>query len=211
MQIDRLAVIGCLLLFPAFAQSADFTAIPSDQATTIAQKLLQQTAKIDKPQIRVEGVADKANGVHIPKQFGVLIVPQKDLKESQELAAQFKTEKGASLAYLFLHNVLPIADGKPLAANRLRSVTIDDQGASHKVHVFLLAVRQLADDDYRLHVYGQDPTPIVDAKFAEGAGPGPEPVAVELKDVNHTTRQGKIVVTVFGRFQAGFQAGSAGE
>src|SRR5262249_10571088 len=125
--------------------------------------------------------------------------------ESEELAAKFKETKGASLAYLFLYHLTPVINGSGADLSRLYSVKLpDDDGQEHTVHVLLLAVRQLSDEDYRLYAYGHDDKPLVDARFAEGTGPGPEPTAVEIKEVNEQTEQGKLIVTVFGKYQASF-------
>jgi hypothetical protein len=192
--------------------AADLESIPQDQAKAIGEKLSEEAGKIDNLKFKIDADTDKANGFHVPKKLGALIVPQKDLKESEELAAKFKMDPGASLAYLFIFKVAPVIDGKKIDTSLLHSTSIkDDQGNEHAVQVLLLSVRQLADDDYRLYGFGKDAKPIIDAKFAEGTSTGPTPVAVELKEVNDTTREGKVVVTVFGKFQASFQAGYTGD
>lgn len=207
MKSRSLSVILGLLLLLDSARAADFESIPSDLAQQLATKISEDASKIDKLKFKVDADAEKANGFHVPAKVGALIVPQKDLKESEELAAKFKMDPGASLAYLFVYHLTPLVDGKPLNSDRFHSVTFtDENGGQHNLNLLLLSVRQLADDDYRLYVFGKDATPLVDVKFAEGTGPGPTPVAVEIKDVNETTREGKIVVTVFGKYQASFQA-----
>lgn len=201
-------LVVCLVL-PVLAAVVDgLEPIEPDMAHRFGKILSDEADKITKPQIKITADPDKANGVHAPEKAGILVVPQKDLKESEELAEKFKTEKGASLAYLFLYNIVPVIDGQPVDASRLRSVELaDDNGTKHKVYVLLLAVRQLSDEDYRLHAYGQDEKPLVDAKFSEAAGPGTDPVAVEVKDVNEATHQGKLVLTAFGKYQASFTCG----
>ena len=186
----------------------DLSPIEPELAKKFGKLLADQAAKFEKPQVKVEADADKANGVHVPEKVGVIIVPQKDLKESEELAAKFKAEKGTPLAFLFLYNVTPVIDGKPVDPSKIRSVKItDESGTDHTVYCMLLAVRQTSDDEYRLYAYGHDDKPLVDAKFSEGTRPDNEPVAVEIKDPNEQTHQGKLVVTVFGKYQASFTVG----
>ncbi|MBI3462501.1 MAG: hypothetical protein HY000_05485 [Planctomycetes bacterium] len=200
------AVVSLKCAAPAVPE--DVTPIDSEQARAIAARLVQEANKFDKPQIKIDADPQKANGVHSPDKLGIMVVPQKDLKESEELSAKFKTEKGASLAYLFMYHVVPVIDGKPVETSQLRSVKlIGDNGTEHIVYVLLLAVRQPADDDYRLHAYGHLDKPLVDAKFAEVSASGPEPVACDIKEPNDQTKQGKLVVTVFGKYQASFQCG----
>jgi hypothetical protein len=86
-----------------------------------------------------------------------------------------------------------------------------DDGRNVTVHLLQLSVRQLAEDDYRLYGYGREGGPVVDVRFSEGAGPGPEPVAVEIKNVDEASREGNVVVTVFGKYQAQFRAAYTGD
>ena len=112
------------------------------------------------------------------------------------------------MAYLFTYNVVPVIDGKAADVKHLRTVSVNDEdGVKRTIFVHLLAVRQVADDDYRLYVYGADKKPLVDARFSEGTGSELEPVAVRVKDADHGKKQGTVVVTVFGRFEASFRAG----
>ncbi len=198
------AAIWCLMLSISLAE--DLEAIETDLARSIAKGLIEQTDKIQKPQIKIDADVQRANGIHVPGKVGIIIVPQKDLKEGEELAEKFKSEKGASLGYLFMYHIVPVINGKAIDANQLRSVTIaDGDGKEHKVHVLLLAVKQMADDDYRLQAYGVGDQVLLDAKFSEASGSATEPVTVAIHDRNESTRQGKLAVTVFGKYQAGFQ------
>jgi hypothetical protein len=204
--IWTLLVLSALFV-PAFVVAQELEAIPEEHVRKMAPSLIEQAGKFEY-KIKIDADVEKANGFHLPKKLGALIVPQKDLKESEELAAKFQNEPGASIGYLFLFHLVPIVDGKRADASRLKTVTVADKdGGQHTIHVATLAVRQLSGDDYRLHVYGTDAKPLIDAKFAEGIGPGPVPVAVELKNPNEAKKEGTVVVTVFGKYQATFQAG----
>ena len=90
--------------------------------------------------------------------------------------------------------------------SELRTVTYtEDNGTDHAIYCLLLAVRRVAEGDYRLHVYGHGEEPLVDAQFSEGAGPGHLPIAVEIKEIQED--EGKLVVTVFDKYQASFKVG----
>lgn len=204
-------VLGFAFL-PTMAAAVEFEAINPELAQPLATKLSEDASKIEKLKFKVEGDSEKANGFHIPSKVGALIVPQKGLKESEELAAKFKMDPGASTAYLFMYHMVPVVEGKRVELNRLHSVAFtDNDGGQLSVQLLCLSIRQLADDDFRLYVFGQDAKPLLNVKFAEGTGPGAMPVAVELKDPNETTREGKMVVTVFGKYQASFPVGYTGE
>ena len=204
-----LAFFSVLSLSGMAGYRDDLEPVGKELAQKDGKQLSDEAAKFEKPQVKVEADPEKANGVHVPAKVGVLVVPQKGLEPNEELAAKFKTDRGASLAFLFLYNITPVIDGKPVDGSQLRSVKLtDDSGTEHTVHVLLLAVRQLADEDYRLHAYGHEDKPLVEARFSEGSpGQVPEPVAVDIKDPNVSTHQGKLVITVFGKYQASFTVG----
>lgn len=197
-----------MVLVPTLLSAQDLESIPADEARAFGARLVELAGKLDAPQVKIVANAEQANGVHVPDKVGVLIVPQQDLKETEELAESFKSDPGAPLGYLFAYHIVPLVDGQRVEASRLRTVKLTgDDGTQHSIQVLLLAVRLLGDDDYRLHVYGKDPKPLIDAKFAEGTGPGAEPLAVEIKNTDEQTREGTVVVTVFGKYQASFRAG----
>ena len=202
--------LAVYLVSPSLVMGDDLESLPLEAAQKYGALLAEQADKIEKPQVKVQANAEKANGVHVPEELGLLVVPQQDLEENEELVAKLNAESGTPLGYLFALRVVPIVNGERIDASRLRTVTISDEGggAAAEVFVLLLAGRQLAEDDYRLYVYGKDKKPLVDAKFSEGSGPGPEPLAVEVKDVNEESRQGKVVITVFGKYQASFHGGA---
>lgn len=200
-----LSALG-FMLPGAVVTADDLQAIGKDDAQRFGKILSEAAAKLEKPQVKIDGDADKAVGLHAPEKLGMLLVPQKDLKESEELEEKFKADTGASLAYLFLYHLVPVIDGQPVDGSRLRSVTLTgDNGESHTVHVLLLSVRKIGEDDYRLYAYGHEDKPLIDTQFAEGTGPGDLPIAIEVKDKDEVNHQGKIVLTVFGKYQAGFK------
>ncbi|MGE0757114.1 MAG: hypothetical protein AB7F89_03595 [Pirellulaceae bacterium] len=209
--MSRLLLLA-LCCLPTALWGAGPESIPSDFAQAIATRLVAEIAKIDQPQVKVDPAASQANGVHVPRKMGALIVPQKDLQESAELAAKFQQPPGAALGVLFLYNVVPVAQGQKLDASRLRSVTIrDEQGKEHAGHALLLAVRQPAADDYRLHGYGAGTEPVLEAKFSTGTTTVSGPLVLEVKDAQEATREGTVVLTVFGKYQATFRAAYTGD
>jgi hypothetical protein len=204
--------LGALIVWStAPLKTDDLEPIPPEIIAKVAKRLADDAAKFDNPQIKIEPDVDKANGLHKPQKAGLLVIPQEDLKEGEELAAKFKTERGAALALLFCYKIVPVIEGKPVDASQLREVKFtDDEGGEHIIHVLLLSVRQLDGDEYRLHAYGHMGKPLIDAKFAQtGDGTGPQPVAVTVKDVQD--RDGNVVITAFGKYQASFKATYTGE
>lgn len=200
----------CLMNLSLAVSAQDLEAIPSELAQGIGKLLAAEASKLEKQPVAISADSDKANGLHVPEQAGVLIVPQKDLKETEELAAQFKAEKGAPLGYLFLYHVMPIVKGQPVDSSHLSTIKITpDDGQTRTVHVLSLAVKQLSEDDYRLLVYGNGDKPLFDTKFSEGTADVPQPVGLSVKDKDDSAHQGTLVLTVFGKYQASFRAGHA--
>lgn len=186
----------------------DLVPIEPEMARKFGKLLSDEAAKIEKPQVKVEADPEKAVGVHSPTKAGLLVVPQKDLIESAELDAKFDGERGAPIANLFLYHISPVVEGKPADASALRTVTVkDDDGNSHTINHLFLAVKRVAADDYRLQAYGHQDKPIVDAKFMQITDTGMGPITVGVKDLDEVTKQGSIVITVFGKFQATFRGG----
>ena len=206
--VRSLLAAALFVVAPAAISAQDLESIPAEQVHDIGQALLEQVGKGEPLAVKIEADVTKANGVHVPKKLGLLLIPQKDLAESEELAAQFKTESGAPLAYLFCYRVVPVLDGKLVAADRLRTVKLsDNRGNEHTAYVFALAARQLADDDYRLWVYGAGNKPLVDVPFSEGKTTESGPVVVEIKRPDEAQMQADVAITVFGKYQATFRAG----
>jgi len=205
-----LAVVALFLLTPSAVLAQGLEPMSGEEAEKIAARLCELAKEIEEPQIKISPDLDQANGVHVPRELGLLVVPQKGLEESEELAAKFKTDLGAPVAYLFAYRVVPIVEDEAIESEKLRTLKLDDDGDHVEVYVYLLAVRQLAGDDYRLQAYGSGKEPIIDARFAQAAGSGSQTVTVEIKDVDTDKHQGTAVVTVFGKFQAQFRVGHEG-
>jgi hypothetical protein len=204
----RLIALAVVFILPAALAGQELRRVSSDEAQAYAQRLVELADKIDKPQVKIDADTSKANGIHVPDALGLLAVPQRNLQESEELAAQFKTEAGAPLGYLFSYRVLPVVDNQLIPADRLQTIQVtDDQGRDHTVYVFPMVVRQLSGDDYRLRLYGKEAKPLVDTKFSMATSSHEDPVAVDIKDPDESTRQGNVVITVFGKYQASFRAG----
>ena len=200
-------VAVCLFAWPLItvmtAAAEELESIGADAARRIAERLSEEAKKIQNPQVMIAPDFEKAQGVHRPGEAGVLIVPQKGLKEGEELDA-VKQESGAGLAFLFTYRIVPVVKDAPVQAKRLHAVTFTSgDGNQIKIHCMLLAVRQVSEDDWRLYVYGSEKKPLIDVPFRDGSGLGHKPLAVEIKTIRDS--QGELVVTVFDKYQASFK------
>lgn len=168
-----------------------------------AQVLAEAAEKIEKPQVKVAGDIEKACGVH-KEQVGLILVPQKDLK-AEDIPEAVNSDPGAPLAHLFMSKgFTPVIDGKPLDKAKLRTVKFTGQdGTEQEVLYLALAARHTDDDVWHLYGYGAEEKPCVDAQIGEGAGPGTQPLALEVKDLEDNT--GTAYVTIYDRFQCSFK------
>jgi hypothetical protein len=206
------------VLAGAFAGSTlaqeELEPIERETATKFASRLSELAGRIEKPQVNIDAEPDKAVGLHRPRRAGVLVVPQKDLKEenadNEATKAAVKSENGAPLGYLFLYRIVPVHEDKPISTEKLRAVELtDDEGNVRPVTALLLSVKNVGEDDWRLLIFGADKKPIVDAKFVEGKGNGDLPVGIQVTDVKDN--EGTVVITVFDKYQAKFRAAYQGE
>jgi hypothetical protein len=170
-------------------------------AQAFAQALIEVADKVDKPQLKVEGDVEKACGVHLD-QVGLIVVPQKDMSPDND---KVNSDPGAPVAHLFMSHVFtPIIDGKPVDASKIRTLTFSGQdGNDHKVNYLILAARHTEDDAWHLYAYGSGDKPLIDAPIGEGTGPGTQPLALEVKDLDKN--EATAYLTFFDQYQATFK------
>ncbi len=196
-----IAALAACGLIASKAVAEDLEILDSQIASAFAQALNDATAKIEKPQVKIDADIDKATGVH-KEQTGILLVPQKDITPENEAV---NSDPGAPLAHMFMSmNFTPIIDGKPVDPSKLRTLTFQGQdGNDHKAYYLALAARHTDDDVWHLYGYGSDSKPLLDIQIGEGTGPGTEPLALEVKEFENN--QGTAYITIFDRYQCNFK------
>lgn len=189
----------------AVALAEDLEVLDPQIAQAFAQALVTEAEKIEKCQVKVQADNEKACGVH-REMAGLILVPQKDLSpDTAATSEEVNKDPGAPVAHLFMsQGFSPVIDGKPLDAAKLRSIKVmSPDGQEINVSYLALAARHTDDDVWHLYAYGTDEKPILDVQIGEGAGPGTQPVALEVKDLEDNT--GTAFVTLFDRFQCSFK------
>jgi len=196
-----IVALGACVWGTSSAMAEDLEVLDPQIAQAFAQALTEAAGKIEKPQVKIDGDVEKACGVHMD-QVGLIIVPQKDITPENEAV---NSDPGAPLAHLFMSpGFVPVIDDKPIDASKLRSLTFAGQdGAEHKVNYLALAARHTDDDAWHIYAYGADEKPLLDIAVGEGSGPGTQPLALEVKDLEDNT--GTAVVTIFDQYQASFK------
>ena len=196
-----IVALGACVWGTSSAMAEDLEILDPQIAQAFAQALTEAAGKIEKPQVKIDADVEKACGVHLD-QVGLIIVPQKDITPENEAV---NSDPGAPLAHLFMSpGFAPVIDDKPVDVAKLRSLTFAGQdGAEHKVNYLALAARHTDDDVWHLYAYGADEKPLLDIQVGEGSGPGTQPLALEVKDLENNT--GNAVITIFDQYQASFK------
>jgi hypothetical protein len=185
----------------ASARAEDLEVLDSQIAQTVAQVLVEAAEKVEKLQVKVEGDVEKTCGVHRDR-TGILLVPQKDIKPENDAV---NSDPGAPLAHMFMSEGFTLViDGKPVDAAKLRTLNVaGPDGNEIKVHYLTLAARHTDDDAWHLYAYGTGEKPLLDVAIGQGAGPGTQPLALEVKEFDDNA--GTAYVTIFDQFQTNFK------
>jgi hypothetical protein len=197
------AVLSVATLGAASAVAEDLEILDPQISQAFAQFLTEVADKIEKPQVKVEGDIEKACGCH-REQVGLIIVPQKGLKP-EEISDAVNSDPGAPVGHLFMSmGFAPMVDDKPLDAAKMRTLPFTGQdGTEQKVRYLTLAARHTDDDVWHLYGYGTEEKPVLDVQIGEGTGPGTQPLAIEVKDIENNT--GTCYVTIFDLYQTSFK------
>ncbi|NOY41113.1 MAG: hypothetical protein GXP26_04660 [Planctomycetes bacterium] len=193
-----------LLACSPVAVAENLSGLDASTAQTYAQHLVEKMADVEGQQVKVVADPTLAQGLGADGE-GVILVPAEGFKEGEE-NPEVHTEKGAGLALLFMSpRFNPVIEGKPIAQDKLHTISYSDgDGEEKKATCLILAIRNIAGDDWRLYAYGKDAKPLVDSKFGESFAESEGPLAI---DADTTDEESSLVVTVFGKYSASFEIG----
>ncbi|MCA9229361.1 MAG: hypothetical protein KDA57_01810 [Planctomycetales bacterium] len=183
----------------------EFNRLEDFVAQVYAQHFVEKMGEVEGQQIVVEADAELARGLAEGDE-GLILVPVKDLKED-EINPDVNTEKGGSLAYLFMSpRFNPIVEGKAVAQDQLHTITfMDESGEEKEATCLILAVRRVDEENWRLYAYGKAAEPLVDSQFKESYEEADSPVAISASSKGE--KENTLVVTVFGKYAASFEIG----
>ena len=140
----------------------------------------------------------------------MILVPQKDLS-AENIPDGVNSDPGAPMGHLFMSKGFsPVIDGKPLDRAKLRTLKFTGQdGNEQEVSYLALSARHTDDDVWHLYGFGSEEKPVLDVQIGEGAGPGTQPLAIEVKELEND--MGTCYVTIYDRFQCSFKLNYKGE
>lgn len=145
-------------------------------------------------QIETHGDATRAVAVR-GEGGGAMVIPDKDLT-ADKLAKLGKDV--VPIGQLWLRKWVPVADGKPVAANKNRIVTVKADGKDRPMPVLLLGIRK-AGTEHELVVYAKDVDPvfILPLKKVEFV----QEIPIDLEWERGEKNVDKLTMTVLGKFQ----------
>ncbi len=199
-----LSALVAYAISAAPASAMDLEILDPQIAQAFAQALCESADEIEDLQVKVEPDLEKACGVFmdVGEPVGLIIVPQTDITPENEAV---NSDPGGAAGHLFMSKgFAPVIDDKPVDDSKMRTITFEGQdGLEQKVSYLTLAVRHTDDDTWHLYAYGTDKKPLLDVEIGEGVGPGTQPIALEVKDMEDGT--GTAYVTFFDMYQTNFK------
>lgn len=186
----------------AATMAEDLDELDPQIAQAFAEGLVEEAEALENLPLKVEGDIENATGVN-RELIGLILVPQKELTP-ENIPDAVNEDPGGPLGHLFMSKgFAPVVDGKPLDASKMHTLKITGQhGEEQEVSYLSLAARHTDDDVWHLYGYGAGDKPVLDVQIAEGIGPGTQPIALEVRDIEEDT--GTCYVTIFDLYQTSF-------
>ena len=130
--------------------------------------------------------------------YGGMVLPETKLRA--EVFAKAGKE-AAPVGQLWLLKLVPLSDGQPVPASKLRMVEVKSEDARATVPCCALRVRKSADGELELLVYGKDKEPVLRAPMRAVSRQQEDPIEMtaERKDDG-----GHITMRFLGKYEATF-------
>lgn len=147
----------CALLFLSImGLAAGQDRLPQEDTEKYARLCVEGFGKPFDAQIETQGDAARAIAVR-GDGGGAMVIPDKELTSDQLK----KVGKDVMpIGQLWLRKWVPVANGKPVPADKNRVVTVKLDGKDRPMPVLLVGIRK-AMTDHELVIYAKDPEPIL--------------------------------------------------
>lgn len=186
----------CLSLLGAvaWAQSLNLKPIPADILARRAKPLAEAATKVTDAPVGCVADETKITGLYAPGPVAVFLMGDKKLSEDVIKKAG---KEPVPVALLFFISLAPTANGQPLAADKLRTVTVKGQeGEERKLSLLHLAVVN-EGGQHRLQFYAKGKQPLLDAPLTTARGS--EVVDIHSKPAE---KGAVLTLTLAGKYQA---------
>jgi hypothetical protein len=130
--------------------------------------------------------------------FGGMVLPESKL--SPEVFSKASKE-AAPVGQLWLLKLVPLSDGQPVPASKLRIVEVKSEDAQAKVPCCALGVRKSGEGELELLIYGKDTEPVLRAPMRAISRQQEDPIEMtaERKDDG-----GHVTLRFLGKYEATF-------
>ena len=194
--MKTLNILGALLFaIPALVAQES---VPLEEAQEAARKLVAASAPIADLPLKVEPDAEKPSAVKADK-AGAMIIPAKGLSAEKLAAAG---DLPIALGQLWSLRLSVAANGKAIASDNLRLVTVADGEKQHELELYLVGARKGAEGDLELVVFAKGKDPVGRAPLVKRPSTTTAPVPIELSGRKESDDTGTITFSFFGEYQA---------
>jgi hypothetical protein len=128
---------------------------------------------------------------------GAMVLPEAKL--TPQLFAKLGKEV-VPVGQLWMAYILPVSDGKILAADKLRLVSVTNEGNSMEVPCFALGARKDPKAGLELLLYGKNPEPLIRLPLKSTSAA--QDIPIELIGERKGDRLGTLRLKFFGKYEA---------
>jgi hypothetical protein len=200
------AALIALVGFASASRAGDLAQMSPESCQRYGQHLSELFERENgERQVKFEVDPTQATGLH-EDQDGILVVPIKGLKEG-EIDPAVESENGGGLCYLFVSPCYtPVVDGKPIDSKKLRRVRFKNgQGDDREAICFVVTVKHVGGDDWRLLAFGAEKTPVIDARFSESQENVDRTLAIRVS--GGKDNKANLALTLYKKYSASFAIG----
>ena len=187
------------LLLLALVRSASAQEIaPADVAHKAAVKLQAALGPLADAPLSIDADAEKPSLLKAGDSAGILIVPDKKLRAASLPGTGSEI---VPLGQLWMRKLTLVSDAAPVAASKLRSVTVSDDGKETAVVLFLVGVGRNAGGQPELVVFSKDKEPVLRAPI-ESINGEKHDTPVTLSGRKSGESAGLLTLDILGRYRA---------
>lgn len=184
------------LAVPAAARAQE--RVPTEQAQQIARLLTEAGEKQADLALKVEVDTDKPFAVR-QEQFGAMAIPLKGLSAEKIEKAE---KEVVPIGHFWMRNLTPIVDGAPVAASKVRNVSIDFEENKVEVTFYQLGVRKNDKGEVEFLVYGAGKDPLLTKVLERADAAQSYPIEIEGREDDNA---GLITLYISGKFRVGIK------
>ena len=175
----------------------EIAATPLDEAQKAAHKIAASLPAIADAPVAIDADLDKP---HLVKGGGggAMIIPDKKLT-AETLAAAGETP--VPVGQLWMLKATVAENGRPVAEDKTRRVTVEDGDKEIRLQLFLLGAAKNARGTLDLVVFAKDKTPLLRLPLEKGTGTPPQ-LPAELAGQKNDEASATLTLRLAGGYQA---------